>query len=138
MHSGNQTAELIAADVHPTLTLVGTGGDAMRLEVLFRIRSDHQAVPVLRDHETDAAWASYTTQRFHENVDAVDFEVEGNIRVDHFILPSLRISSKLRAEAGNEGVDWLLLWDHQRIDLPERFLPRKDFLEYHNDVVFIA
>ncbi len=56
------------------------------------------------------------------------------------VLPdfTVRISSKLRAEAGNAGVDWLLLCDHQRINLPERFLPRKDFLEYHNDVVFIA
>ena len=32
--------------------------------------------------------------------------------------------------------DWLFSYDHQQIMLPDKFLPGKDFIEYHNDVVF--
>ena len=55
------------------------------------------------------------------------------------VLPdyTVRVSSKLKGEEGNIGMEWLILCDKQRITLPERFAPRKEFLEYHNDVVFV-
>ena len=55
------------------------------------------------------------------------------------VLPdfTVRVSSKLKLEQGREGMDWLLLCDKQHIRLPERFVPLKEFLEYHNDVIFI-
>lgn len=46
----------------------------------------------------------------------------------------IRVSSKLEGE----NVDWLRECDHKQIILPERFLPKKEFLEYHNDVIFVA
>ena len=49
---------------------------------------------------------------------------------------TVRVSSKLTA--GNDGMEWLLLCDHQKISLPQRFIPQREFLEYHNDVIFIA
>lgn len=54
------------------------------------------------------------------------------------VLPdyTIRISSRLRSSEDNEGLRWLLRSDRQKIALPERFVPQKEFLEYHNDVVF--
>ncbi len=55
------------------------------------------------------------------------------------VLPdfTVRVSSQLKKEEGREGMEWLLLCDKQLIRLPERFTPSKEFLEYHNDVVFV-
>ena len=32
--------------------------------------------------------------------------------------------------------DWFMSYDHKQIILPQKFLPGKDFIEYHNDIVF--
>lgn len=55
------------------------------------------------------------------------------------VLPdySVRVSSQISEEHSGEGIMWLKLCDHQKITLPEKFAPNKEFLEYHNDVVFI-
>lgn len=55
------------------------------------------------------------------------------------VLPNytVRISSKLKEEKDKEGMEWLLCCDKQSIRLPERFAPKKEFLEYHNDMIFI-
>ena len=54
------------------------------------------------------------------------------------VLPdfTIRVSSKLKEDQGNKGVEWIIQFDKQRIQLPERFFPKKEFLEYHNDVIF--
>ena len=49
---------------------------------------------------------------------------------------TIHVSSKLKKQSDNEGVRWILRCDKQHIILPERFVPVKDFLEYHNDVIF--
>ena len=49
---------------------------------------------------------------------------------------TIHVSSKLKKHSDNEGVRWILRCDKQQIILPERFVPVKDFLEYHNDVIF--
>lgn len=47
------------------------------------------------------------------------------------------ISSKLnKAEMDNNTKDWLLDYKERQIILPDRFLPDKDFIRYHNDFVF--
>lgn len=33
--------------------------------------------------------------------------------------------------------DWFMRYDRKRIELPDKFLPKKDFIEYHNDVIFL-
>ena len=55
------------------------------------------------------------------------------------VLPdySIRISSKLKADKDQENIAWLMECDRKTITLPKRFLPQKEFLEYHNDIVFI-
>ena len=55
------------------------------------------------------------------------------------VLPdfTIRVSSKLDNHKHIEAVGWLIQYDRQRIHLPERFLPMKEFLEYHNDVIFV-
>ena len=52
------------------------------------------------------------------------------------VLPdyTIRVSSKLKTN--NEGLEWLLQCDNSKILLPEKFVPEKVFLEYHNAVVF--
>ena len=32
--------------------------------------------------------------------------------------------------------DWFFSYDHQQIMLPDKFIPGRDFIEYHNDVIF--
>ncbi len=56
------------------------------------------------------------------------------------VLPdyTVRVSSKLKEALDVESITWLMECDRQSIRLPERFLPGKDFLQYHNDVVFVA
>ena len=49
----------------------------------------------------------------------------------------VHVSSKLKNATGEDGLTWLIGCDKQEIILPEKFIPQKDFLEYHNDVIFI-
>lgn len=53
------------------------------------------------------------------------------------VLPdyTIRVSSKLKK---TDNVEWLLQCDGNRIILPEKFYPSKEFLEYHNDVIFVS
>ncbi len=53
------------------------------------------------------------------------------------VLPDLtiRVSSKLIGD--DNGTLWLRQCDKKSIEKPRRFFPGKEFLEYHNDVVFI-
>lgn len=53
------------------------------------------------------------------------------------VLPdyTVRVSSKLKK---TDNVEWLLQCDRNRIILPEKFYPSKEFLEYHNDVIFVS
>ena len=55
------------------------------------------------------------------------------------VLPdfTIMVSSKLKSGKGNCGMEWLVQCDMKRIQLPERFSPQKEFLEYHNDVIFV-
>lgn len=49
------------------------------------------------------------------------------------------VSDKLKdSEMDSETKDWIKHYDHRRIILPDRFLPGKNFIEYHNDIVFIG
>ena len=48
----------------------------------------------------------------------------------------IHVSSKLNSKT-EEGLSWLKSFDKQEITLPEKFAPRKEFLEYHNDKIFI-
>ena len=43
-------------------------------------------------------------------------------------LSDMRVDEKTR--------DWFFSYDHQQIMLPDKFIPGRDFIEYHNDVVF--
>ncbi len=53
------------------------------------------------------------------------------------VLPNhtIRISSQLTGD--DEGTLWIKHYDRTSITLPDRFLPDKVFLEYHNDTIFI-
>ncbi|MBQ1289786.1 MAG: HNH endonuclease [Lachnospiraceae bacterium] len=53
------------------------------------------------------------------------------------VLPdlSIRVSSKLTGQ--DSGTLWLRQCNKTSIEKPRRFMPGKEFLEYHNDVVFI-
>ena len=55
------------------------------------------------------------------------------------VLPdySIRVSSKLKTEGDPSSIAWLMHCDNQFIQLPERFVPQREFLEYHNDVIFV-
>lgn len=47
------------------------------------------------------------------------------------------MSSKLKdVRMDSETRDWFWSYEGREIILPEKFLPGKDFIEYHNDVVF--
>ncbi len=54
------------------------------------------------------------------------------------ILPSfkVRISPILKKEKNESVKDYFLKYDNQEIQMPKRFLPAKEFLEYHNDERF--
>ena len=48
------------------------------------------------------------------------------------------VSHKLRkADMDNETKTWIQHYDGYRIRMPDRFLPGKKFIEYHNDAVFL-
>ena len=55
------------------------------------------------------------------------------------VLPdyTVRISSKLKKHIHSDGISWLLQCEKQEIIKPEKFAPKQEFLEYHNDVIFI-
>ena len=49
------------------------------------------------------------------------------------------ISNKLKkAEMDQDTKEWLYSYEHKKIILPDKFLPSKEFLEYHNDVIFMG
>ena len=48
----------------------------------------------------------------------------------------LRVRVSGRVPRGESWSDLLWRYDRQQIRLPSRALPRRDFIEYHNDVVF--
>lgn len=48
------------------------------------------------------------------------------------------LSNKLKdAEMDEPSKNWLATYDHQQIMLPQKFIPGKQFIEYHNDVIFL-
>lgn len=48
------------------------------------------------------------------------------------------LSSKLKeAEMDESSRNWLASYDHHKILLPTKFTPGKQFIEYHNDVIFL-
>lgn len=55
------------------------------------------------------------------------------------ILPdfSIRVSSELKKDKLSSGTSWLISFDKQKIHTPDRFIPQREFLEYHNDIIFI-
>lgn len=60
----------------------------------------------------------------------------GLITIDHNY--NIVVSSRLKnAEMDSETQEWLKHYDRCRIMLPDRFLPGQNFIEYHNDVVFM-
>ena len=54
------------------------------------------------------------------------------------VLPNftVRVSSKVTSCANSDGAAFLAKYDKQPITLPEKFTPNREYLEYHNDVVF--
>ena len=49
----------------------------------------------------------------------------------------IHVSSKLKTSPGDDGLAWLRACDKQKIILPEKFVPQREFLEYHNDMIFV-
>lgn len=48
------------------------------------------------------------------------------------------VSTQLsKSKMDDQTRDWLKYYDGKEIMLPDKFIPAKEFLEYHNDVVFI-
>lgn len=49
----------------------------------------------------------------------------------------IKVSSEIKPSVEGDTVeDWLLSFTNQKIRMPNKFFPRKEFLEYHNDVIF--
>lgn len=49
----------------------------------------------------------------------------------------IKVSSEIKPSVGGDTVeDWILSFANQKIRMPNKFFPRKEFLEYHNDVIF--
>lgn len=47
------------------------------------------------------------------------------------------ISSQLKnANMDQTTKDWFMMYDHKEIIRPDKFLPDRKFIEYHNDVIF--
>lgn len=60
---------------------------------------------------------------------------QGYITIDHNF--SIIVSSKLKDSGMDETTqDWFMNYAGKRIDTPRIFLPGKEFIEYHNDVIF--
>lgn len=49
----------------------------------------------------------------------------------------VRISSQLKKNINADSATWLIQCDGQKICLPEKFSPMKEFFEYHNDLIFL-
>lgn len=49
----------------------------------------------------------------------------------------IHVSSMLKSASGDDGLAWLKACNKQEIILPEKFVPQREFLEYHNDVIFV-
>lgn len=48
------------------------------------------------------------------------------------------VSDRLKeVSMDDETRNWILYYDGQEISMPEKFLPDKDFIHYHNDIVFM-
>lgn len=52
---------------------------------------------------------------------------------DYRIINSVHIKE---ASMDDKTREWLAYYDHKEIILPDKYLPGKDFIEYHNDVIF--
>ena len=51
---------------------------------------------------------------------------------------TISVSSQIKPSVeGNALEDWLLSFTGRKITLPAKFLPKREFLEYHNDIIFI-
>lgn len=49
------------------------------------------------------------------------------------------ISSQIKdISMDNRTRQWFMSYDHQEIHLPDKYLPGKRFIEYHNDIVFLG
>lgn len=49
------------------------------------------------------------------------------------------ISSQLKEVPMDKGTrQWFMSYEHQRIHMPDKFLPGKSFIEFHNDVIFLG
>lgn len=49
----------------------------------------------------------------------------------------IKVSSKIKHSIEGDTVeDWLLSFENQKIRMPNKFFPGKEFLEFHNDVIF--
>ena len=49
----------------------------------------------------------------------------------------IKVSSEIKPSVEGDTVeDWLLSFANQKIRMPNKFFPGKEFLEFHNDVVF--
>ena len=47
------------------------------------------------------------------------------------------VSNKLKeTQMDEETRNWLMSYDHRQIVLPNKFLPAKEYIQYHNDVIF--
>ena len=53
------------------------------------------------------------------------------------VLPDYTIRVSSTIDRQREANSWLIRCDKQKIELPNKFVPEKLFLEYHNDVIFI-
>ena len=55
------------------------------------------------------------------------------------VLPdyTIRVSSRINSTDKNDALFWIKKYDGEKIVLPSRFYPKKELLEYHNDVIFI-
>lgn len=50
----------------------------------------------------------------------------------------IKVSSKIKPSLGGDTAeDWLLGFANKKIRTPNKFFPRKEFLEFHNDVIFL-
>ena len=51
----------------------------------------------------------------------------------------IKVSSLIKPSLMENTVEnWMLSFANQKIRMPNKFFPRKDFLEFHNDVIFKA
>ena len=49
------------------------------------------------------------------------------------------ISSQLKnVNMDNDTKMWFMKYDHKSIVLPDKFIPDRKFIEYHNDVIFLG